>query len=334
MSESTAKLNADKHVEYIVNLGRAENTLSYHLTEHLRLNGIYWAITSLSLLGRIDALDRSAVIEYVGNCWNSSNGGFSSHPNHDTHILSTLSGIQILITLDAVEEAKIDTSKVVDYILQLRPFNQGYFTGDEWGESDTRFTYCAISTLSLLGALDRLDQVESGTSIKQKIVSWFTQCINFDGGFGNNIGAETHSGQVFTAVAALAIIDRLDIIHTDNLSWWLSERQVQNGGLNGRPQKQEDVCYSWWVLSALSILHRLHWINKDKLISFILSAQDPDCGGIADRPGDVSDVFHTLFGVAGLSMLGYPEIERVDPVYCMPVKTIERLGLKKSYTLL
>ena len=33
------------------------------------------------------------------------------------------------------------------------------------------------------------------------------------------------------------------------------------------------VCYSWWVLSALSILHKLHWINKDKLINFILEAQ-------------------------------------------------------------
>lgn len=27
--------------------------------------------------------------------------------------------------------------------------------------------------------------------------------------------------------------------------------------------------------------------------------QDPEGGGIADRPGDMVDVFHTLFGVAG-----------------------------------
>lgn len=27
--------------------------------------------------------------------------------------------------------------------------------------------------------------------------------------------------------------------------------------------------------------------------------KDPDAGGIADRPGDMADVFHTLFGVAG-----------------------------------
>lgn len=86
----------------------------------------------------------------------------------------------------------------------------------------------------------------------------------------------------------------------DTLSWWLSERQLPNGGLNGRPQKLEDVCYSFWVLSALSILNKLEYIDADKLTSFVLSAQDLEGGGIADRPGDMVDVFHTHFGVAGL----------------------------------
>jgi len=33
------------------------------------------------------------------------------------------------------------------------------------------------------------------------------------------------------------------------------------------------VCYSWWNLSALSILGKLHWINEDKLTEFILESQ-------------------------------------------------------------
>jgi prenyltransferase beta subunit len=37
---------------------------------------------------------------------------------------------------------------------------------------------------------------------------------------------------------------------------------------------------------------------------FILSCQDPDNGGISDRPDDMADVFHTFFGIAGLSLLG------------------------------
>ena len=59
------------------------------------------------------------------------------------------------------------------------------------------------------------------------------------------------------------------------------------------------MCYSFWVLSSLSILRKISWINADKLTSFILSAEDLEHGGIADRPGDQPDVFHTIFGVAG-----------------------------------
>ena len=35
-----------------------------------------------------------------------------------------------------------------------------------------------------------------------------------------------------------------------------------------------DVGYSWWILSALSILGRVHWINTKKLQNFILQCQD------------------------------------------------------------
>jgi len=48
---------------------------------------------------------------------------------------------------------------------------------------------------------------------------------------------------VFTCCAALAVLDRLDAVDAETLGWWLSERQLTNGGLNGRPEKKEDV----WV---------------------------------------------------------------------------------------
>jgi len=48
----------------------------------------------------------------------------------------------------------------------------------------------------------------------------------------------------------------------------------------------------------------------------------------------MTDVFHTLFGVAGLSLLGYSGLEDVDPVYCMPTSLIERMGLKKGWKAL
>lgn len=78
------------------------------------------------------------------------------------------------------------------------------------------------------------------------------------------------------------------------------------------------VCYSWWVFATLSILDRADWISQSKLRQFILSCQDTDKGGIADRPEDVADIWHTIFGLAGLSLMGYEGLEPVDPVYCLP----------------
>ncbi|KAG8220360.1 rab geranylgeranyltransferase [Butyriboletus roseoflavus] len=317
------KLLVPLHVSYIQSLGNNKDDLAYHLTAHLRMNAIYWGLTALCIMGRQDALDREEMIEYVMSCWDDEAGGFGAHPDHDPHILSTLSAIQILVTQDALD--RLDIDRVVKFIVSLQQ-PSGVFAGDAFGEIDTRFLYIAVNALSLLGRLEAMDV--------EKAVSYLRQCRNFDGGYGASAGAESHSAQVFVCVAALAILDRLDEVDSEMLCWWLSERQLPNGGLNGRPEKLPDVCYSFWVLSALSILNRINWIDSEKLVGFIISAQDPETGGIADRPGDMVDVFHTHFGVAGLSLLGYPGLVDLDPVYCMPASIIEAKGLRKGWKAL
>ena len=126
-----------------------------------------------------------------------------------------------------------------------------------------------------------------------KAVYYIISCRNFDGGFGCVPGAESHAGQVFCCIGALSIAHSLHLLNVndvggaDLLAWWLAERQCDSGGLNGRPEKQADVCYSWWILSALSIMGRVSWIDTSKLGQFILNCQDDDDGGIADRPQDI-----------------------------------------------
>jgi len=53
--------------------------------------------------------------------------------------------------------------------------------------------------------------------------------------------SDTDNPTVFVCVGALAILDRLDEADHQTLGWWLAERQLPNGGLNGRPEKREDV---------------------------------------------------------------------------------------------
>lgn len=72
---------------------------------------------------------------------------------------------------------------------------------------------------------------------------------------------------------ALHDLGHLHELDADKLAWWLSERQLPSGGLNGRPEKLPDVCYSWWVLATLHMLGRGAWIQSGALRKFILASQ-------------------------------------------------------------
>jgi geranylgeranyl transferase type-2 subunit beta len=325
----------DRHLAYIAGLAeKLDQPSSYEgaVTEHLRMSGIYWTITALSLLVSTEEADkilgittspapnRPSIVEWVLKCYDKSSGGFGGNIGHDGHILYTLSAIQIL-ALAKYDLKQLPTDDIVNFITHLQQ-PDGSFAGDEWGEIDTRFSYCALSALSLLSSMNRVDV--------PKAVDYIASCQNLDGGFGSMQGAESHAGQVFCCVGALSIAKSLHVIrHPDLLGWWLAERQCDSGGLNGRPEKQADVCYSWWILSVLSILGRVDWINRDRLASFIAKAQDPDDGGIADRPDDMPDIFHTFFGLSGLCLLGkFPDSYRkIDPVYALPVDVVKELCL-------
>ena len=283
------------------------------------MSGIYWGLTALHLLGHPEALPRSGVIDFVLSCFHE-NGGFGAAPGHDAHMLYTVSAVQILAMLDGFIELEQHVPggkmRIAKFVANLQQ-PDGTFAGDEWGETDTRFLYGALNALSLLNLLPHQTPEAPPLIDVPAATAHIKACHNFDGGFGVAPGAESHAGQIFTCLAALSIAGELDAYlgeeGKDRLGAWLSERQVEDsGGLNGRPMKLVDVCYSWWVGSSMAMIDRLHWVDGEKLAKFILSCQDAGEGGIADRPGDMVDVFHTHFGIAGLSLLGYAGVQEVD----------------------
>ena len=60
---------------------------------------------------------------------------------------------------------------------------------------------------------------------------------------------------VWVCTAALAILDRLDVVDVPTLGWWLAERQLPNGGMNGRPEKLEDVCIFFYIYMFYIYIH-------------------------------------------------------------------------------
>ena len=58
--------------------------------------------------------------------------------------------------------------------------------------------------------------------------------------------------------------------------------------------------------------------------------QDEDAGGISDRPEDMADVYHTFFGIAGLSLMGRPGLAPIDPTFALPVAVVDRLRAQRQ----
>lgn len=97
------QLAVDAHVRYVQSLDTRKDELEYWLTEHLRLSGVYWGLTAVHLLGRPDALPRQETIDFVLSCQHDL-GGFGAAPGHDAHMLYTVSAVQILAMVDALDE--------------------------------------------------------------------------------------------------------------------------------------------------------------------------------------------------------------------------------------
>lgn len=51
------------------------------MTEHLRINGVYWGLVALCLLNRPDALNREDMIKYVLTCWDDEAGKWFRIPS-------------------------------------------------------------------------------------------------------------------------------------------------------------------------------------------------------------------------------------------------------------
>lgn len=262
-------------------------------------------------------------------------GGFGGSVGHDSHITSTHYALLILSQLDALNAGKgnlkensnnlsdsqhdinIDYEKIALYVKSLQQ-EDGSFKCDEYGEIDTRFSYCAVSILKLLNRLN-INYINL-----KKATEYVLSCQNFDGGFGGIPGAESHAAYSFCSVGFLAVTNQLKLIDTELTGQWLAARQTHSGGFNGRPEKLQDVCYSWWVLSSMYMIDKSTYIDLKLLQKFILECQDED-GGIADRPGNTPDVFHTFFGLAGLSLMDYAGLKKINAIYAIPEETVQQL---------
>jgi len=312
----------EKHLNYLANLEKTKdkNAIGFYTNEYMKMAAFYWGISALSLLNKLDIHNKENTLKFIQECFTSS-GGFGGSVGHDPQMTSTHYAILILLQFGKLDT--IDKYKVANYVKSLQN-EDGSFRADEWGETDTRFSYCAVSILKILNLLNK-EYVNLS-----KATEYVLSCQNFDGGFGGIPGSESHAAYTFCCIGFLSVTNQLNLINILQTGQWLAARQTHQGGFNGRPEKLADVCYSWWVLSSMYMIGTEDFFDKNLLIKWILECQDFKDGGFSDRSGNEPDVFHTYFGLAGLSLMDYGNLSKVNATYAMPQHLVDSLFTNSS----
>ncbi|WVR03318.1 hypothetical protein IAU60_000309 [Kwoniella sp. DSM 27419] len=303
----TFKRNA--HIAYFLRCLRALPTQAQGHDSN-RITIAFFCISGLDLL---DALrdktteeQRAGWIEWIWSLQAPSGGfrgsTFMDTPNTSTSPAHLPSTYTALLTL-AILRAPLDRLNIpgLTAFLRLCQAPDGSFSplpGTEvypaqGFQSDVRMVYCA-SVIS--------DIIKDFRGIGVGATKGFIdRCRTWEGTYASKPGiVEAQGGTTYCSVATLSILDQLPSrASSDETLRWLVSRQI--GGFQGRPGKLEDVCYSFWVGGAISILGHADLVNRDADRSFLLSAQYP-LGGFGKEPEDYPDPFHSYLAIAALAL--------------------------------
>lgn len=156
-------------------------------------------------------------------------------------------------------------------------------------EADMRFVYCACATSFIL-------QDWSGVQMDQ-LVEYIKASQSFDGGIGQGPGMESHGGSTFCAIASLHMMNRLDAVNCKRVIKWCCERQQM--GFQGRINKDDDTCYSFWIGATLDVLGVYHLVNQETNAAFLATTASK-FGGYGKGPGDIPDLLHSSLGTCAL----------------------------------
>ena len=320
-----------------------------------RLTVLHFAVHALKLLGALDRIEVAPVVEWIyslqvvpgaraaageappapdgqpdargedrgrqdgpgGACGGFRGGSFlgPSAPlaYRSGHIAMTYCA---LLTLRALGDdlGRVDRAALLEMLRAMQEEDGSFRAVVAPSEADMRFLYCACTISHILGDWSAVD--------RDRAVDFIRRSRGFDGGFGLHPMQESHGGATYCAVASLVLMGRLgDVLAEgeprEQLEEWCRRRQSR--GFNGRANKSEDTCYSFWVGATLRLLgvdgdlsHGLTW-------QFNRNCQSKRFGGFGKEPGVPPDVLHSYYGVCQLSLSGRACVQDLDPLYGVPL---------------
>jgi geranylgeranyl transferase type-1 subunit beta len=192
---------------------------------------------------------------------------------------------------------RLDRAGIIRELSKLQLPESGSFSCIQAGsESDLRFLYCACAISHMLNDWSGVNQ--------DKAVDYIKACRSFDGGIAVMPGQEGHGGGVFCGVASLQLMNKLDDTVMDD-AWrkdlirWCVHRQVS--GMQGRPNKAQDTCYSYWIGGTLRLLGEDGLLGHEQLQAFVMKCQTK-MGGFSKLLESYPDLLHSYYSLSYLSL--------------------------------
>ncbi|QCE12880.1 geranylgeranyl transferase type-1 subunit beta isoform X1 [Vigna unguiculata] len=294
-------------------------------TNHLTL--AYFVISGLDILNSLHSVAKDAVVSWVlsfqahpgakadlndGQFYGFHGSKTSQFPpdkngvliHNNSHLASTYCAIAIL-KIVGYELSNLDSESIASSMRNLQQPDGSFIPIHIGGETDLRFVYCAAAICFMLNNWSGMD--------KEKAKDYILRCQSYDGGFGLVPGAESHGGGTYCAIASLRLMGLIEdnilsdcasstLIDVPLLLEWILQRQGNDGGFQGRPNKSSDTCYAFWIGAVLRILGGSNFVDHKALRGFLLSCQYK-YGGFSKFPGEYPDLYHSFYGFTAFSLL-------------------------------
>ncbi|KAF9425740.1 Geranylgeranyl transferase type-1 subunit beta [Entomortierella beljakovae] len=180
------------------------------------------------------------------------------------------------------------------FIQECQTYEHG-FSQSSQQEAHGGSTYCAVSTLGLMGGEAILDQK--------------TMVQNLQRGEDKETFERRKS--------------RAGFLDKEATRRWCHQRQTC--GFQGRVNKPTDTCYSFWIGAALVTLGSMDLVDFDSNRGYLFETQHQAFGGFGKWVDTYPDVLHSYMGVAAFSLMNEPGLRPLDPLLNISKRMQERL---------
>ncbi|KAL7472810.1 hypothetical protein ACHAXS_013176 [Conticribra weissflogii] len=159
-------------------------------------------------------------------------------------------------------------------------------------------TFCGIASLHLLGVLDDLLASSGGNESDHDVAASRKNSHE-----GESI--KTNSNFDWKAwkkdLIRWCVMRQYPLPSTRNQFENNGYHPSTPAGMQGRPNKLEDTCYSYWIGGTLHLLSSSHLLDGWALREYVLKCQSP-YGGFGKVVGAMPDLLHSFYSLAWLAI--------------------------------